>query len=524
MAKKKPPDSEKRKPKIETIPINKIDQENSPLPRESWGGGSDPCKWEVVEDYKEKICQGKDLSEVTDVTLFRDKDGYLYVADGRHRITATIHAADIPEENEAWHCDGEWKSIPDTVTIKAKVHEGSLRDATLFACGANDAHGLPRTTRDKRKVLFTCFTDPELGIGTWSDGSIAEVCRVSQSTVSRTRSKLLELANQYERLKWAGLNDRYLCKKCDVDIQTVRLLRTYFERTTHALHELNVRKGRDGKVRNISNIGKKSYELPVVTDADWEEKVTNAEKPVLVYVYKDTCPHCADISKWLPKLSQKYRDDLSVYKTTEKESEENLRRFGFSLWDSHWKPEAWATPVPRLSLFHEGKEVDHHLGSMYQTELRELIHRWATEEPQHNADPALKMTSKEAVSAFRKAANDYKISESNQEQLAEELSKKKASAREVSQRIRREAKQQKIAGKDPAIDRLEKHMIAIEAQAQALANKMSAFNAEARDLNVTDVTGLRALFNMAAVSDLLKNTKDYLKHFGHDKSPLRLEE
>ena len=88
----------------------------------------------------------------------------LYVADGFHRT----HAA----------TGGLEASRP-------MVHEGTKRDALLYACTANSTHGLPLTADDKRQVVTRLLQDEEWS--QWSDNRIAKHCGVAHSFVGRVR-------------------------------------------------------------------------------------------------------------------------------------------------------------------------------------------------------------------------------------------------------------------------------------------------------------------------------------------------
>jgi len=73
--------------------------------------------------------------------------------------------------------------------IDAKVHNGTVRDAILFAIGANATHGKPRTNKDKRHAVEMLLADE-----TWreqSDNQLAKIAAVSQPLVSSIRSKLI---------------------------------------------------------------------------------------------------------------------------------------------------------------------------------------------------------------------------------------------------------------------------------------------------------------------------------------------
>lgn len=77
----------------------------------------------------------------------------------------------------------------DRAAIPAEVREGTQRDAILFACGANTAHGLRRTNEDKRKAVGLLLADAEWS--KWSDREIARQCSVGVMTVGRVRAEHL---------------------------------------------------------------------------------------------------------------------------------------------------------------------------------------------------------------------------------------------------------------------------------------------------------------------------------------------
>lgn len=118
----------------------------------------------VVADYAEAIAGGASLP---DVTVFYDGKDY-WLADGFHRDAAheRLGLAEIS-------CD---------------VRAGTRRDAVLFACGANETHGLRRTNEDKRRAVWILLADEEWAH--WSDREIAARCRVSHTFVARLRPEL----------------------------------------------------------------------------------------------------------------------------------------------------------------------------------------------------------------------------------------------------------------------------------------------------------------------------------------------
>lgn len=98
------------------------------------------------------------------------------LADGFHRHRAYINAG----QEEA----------------PCEVREGRLRDALIFALGANTQHGMRRTNADKRLCVQMALKDPV--IAELSLREIADICRVSKSTVAniRTDMTLAEAADE----------------------------------------------------------------------------------------------------------------------------------------------------------------------------------------------------------------------------------------------------------------------------------------------------------------------------------------
>jgi hypothetical protein len=66
---------------------------------------------------------------------------------------------------EYWLADGfHWIIAAEELglaEIDTDVREGTQRDAILYAVGANAAHGLKRTNRDKRNAVTILLKDPE---------------------------------------------------------------------------------------------------------------------------------------------------------------------------------------------------------------------------------------------------------------------------------------------------------------------------------------------------------------------------
>lgn len=120
---------------------------------------------EAVTDYADRLRAGDAFPAV--VVFFDGADHWL--ADGFHRFHA--HRA------------------AERASIEADVRDGTRRDAILYSLGANDTHGLRRSSAEKRKAVETMLRDAEWA--NWSDSKIATICRVDHKTVAARRAAIL---------------------------------------------------------------------------------------------------------------------------------------------------------------------------------------------------------------------------------------------------------------------------------------------------------------------------------------------
>lgn len=122
-------------------------------------------------------------------------DGKLYwLVDGFHRVEAAKKAG--------------------LTELSAIIHQGTLKEAMWFSCSVNQTHGRRRTNEDKQVVVIRTLTEAPQK----SNYQIAEHCGVSHTMVKEWRKK-----------------------------------RTAVRQSVQA----KMRCGRDGRTRNITNIGKK---------------------------------------------------------------------------------------------------------------------------------------------------------------------------------------------------------------------------------------------------------------------------
>jgi ParB-like chromosome segregation protein Spo0J len=186
--------------KLELTEIRRDEEAQKAQMREK---GVNPAR---VTEYAEAMESYAGWGEFPPIDVFFDGTDY-WPGDGWQRLAAAEKA-------------GLKGGIP------ANVKKGGLRQAILFAAGANAEHGEPRTNADKRLAVSTLLKDDEWF--NWSDTVIAQRVRVSQPFVSKLRRDLEDLVP---------------AKKGD----TQNVLSTRPQK----------RVGRDGVARSTAKIGKK---------------------------------------------------------------------------------------------------------------------------------------------------------------------------------------------------------------------------------------------------------------------------
>jgi hypothetical protein len=144
-----------------SLPIARIRAERAAQPREFLNES-------VCREYAELIQAGVQLNRDGDCVAFFDGKTY-WLADGFHRLRAHV--------------------IAGCKAMIVEVRNGGLRDAILYAVGANATHGLRRTNADKARAVGMLIADKEWC--KWSDRAIAEKCRVSHRTVGLHRKRFL---------------------------------------------------------------------------------------------------------------------------------------------------------------------------------------------------------------------------------------------------------------------------------------------------------------------------------------------
>jgi hypothetical protein len=132
---------------IVQLRIDQIDADSCPQTRERTDQAT-------VEDYAAAYRAGFGLPPVT---VFKTAASRYVLADGRHRLAT--------------------KLLARHKTINCDIRQGELRDARLFAVGANCRHGLRRSNGDKRRGVMMLLMDDEWQGGRTDESPINVACR-----------------------------------------------------------------------------------------------------------------------------------------------------------------------------------------------------------------------------------------------------------------------------------------------------------------------------------------------------------
>jgi thioredoxin 1 len=97
-----------------------------------------------------------------------------------------------------------------------------------------------------------------------------------------------------------------------------------------------------------------------IKDEDFEQKVLNAEKPVVVDFWAPWCGPCRAIAPTLDKLAGEYEGKLTVAKVN---TDEEIR----------WAGQLGIQGIPTLIIFKDGKEFKRLIGSRSEGAYREAF-------------------------------------------------------------------------------------------------------------------------------------------------------
>jgi thioredoxin 1 len=97
-----------------------------------------------------------------------------------------------------------------------------------------------------------------------------------------------------------------------------------------------------------------------ITGEEFEKLVLQAEKPVLVDFYSDTCIPCKMVAGILGELEDAYEDKLEIYKVNVNYEEGLVEQYS-------------VMAAPTLILFHNGTEQNRVKGAVKKAALEELV-------------------------------------------------------------------------------------------------------------------------------------------------------
>ena len=93
-----------------------------------------------------------------------------------------------------------------------------------------------------------------------------------------------------------------------------------------------------------------------VTDQDFQEKVLDSDKPVLVDFWAEWCGPCKAIAPMLSELAEEYRDKVTIVKLNVDENPKTSQRFN-------------VRSIPTLILFKNGQVEGQKVGALRKSDL-----------------------------------------------------------------------------------------------------------------------------------------------------------
>jgi thioredoxin 1 len=97
-----------------------------------------------------------------------------------------------------------------------------------------------------------------------------------------------------------------------------------------------------------------------VTDAEFEEKVLQAELPVIVDFWAPWCSPCKMVAPILDKLASEYKGQIIFAKVNTDE-------------DTEWAMKFDVMGIPTMLSFNEGALVHQQVGALPETHIRDMV-------------------------------------------------------------------------------------------------------------------------------------------------------